>query len=220
MEDTIKPLAELFVATGCNHCPIVLNELSELLKKGEISNLNVTNIAVNNERANKLNIRSVPWFSLSNKNSFMIFAGEHSAKEINHWVTLSQSESGMKEYFEEFLTNGQLMTITQAIQFQPKIFASVIAMLKDDETSMNVRIGLDALLENFSGTTLLQQYSSELKNIANMDNIRLQIDALHYIALTADPKNKTFLSEKTQHKDKQIKDAAIDALETLNNLTR
>lgn len=64
MESNLKTSAELFVATGCRHCPVILNELSEQLKNGQISSLNITNIAVDNEKADKLNIRSVPWFSL------------------------------------------------------------------------------------------------------------------------------------------------------------
>ena len=34
MNDTSPISIELFVATGCSHCPLVLNELSEQLKKG------------------------------------------------------------------------------------------------------------------------------------------------------------------------------------------
>ena len=210
--------AELFIATGCSHCPVVLAELSEQLKKGQLSSLNITNIAVDNNKAAELGIRSVPWFSLTNENSFMIFSGDHTPKEIQKWLAVSQANKGMQEYIEEYLTNGQLMTITQAIQLKPEIFTHVIKMLEDEETSMNVRIGLDALIENFSSTEILQQYTTSLKNIASSKNIRLQIDALHYIALTGDAQNKVFLEEFAKSEDVQIKEAAIEALETLNDL--
>ena len=74
MNSNIKSSAELFIATGCSHCPIVLTELTEQLKKGQLSSLHVTNIAVDNDKAAELGIRSVPWFSLSNENSYMIFS--------------------------------------------------------------------------------------------------------------------------------------------------
>ena len=218
MKTSTPSSAELFIATGCRHCPVVLKELSEQLKKGEISSLKTTNIAVDNKRAEELNIRSVPWFSLSNKNSFMVFSGDHTAKEIQQWLVTSQTENGMQKYIEEYLSNGQLMTITQAIQISPEIFSHVMTMIKDEETSMDIRIGLDVLIENFSASEILQRYSGELKEIASSDNVRLKIDALHYIALTGDVKNKDFLQEKTQNADKQIKDAAIEALETLDEL--
>lgn len=218
MNSNIKSSAELFVATGCSHCPIVLNELSEQLKKGELASLSITNIAVNNERAAELGVRSVPWFSLSNDNSLMIFNGDHTSKEVQKWLSISETKDGMQEYIEEYLANGQLMTITQAIQIKPEIFAHVIAMLENEETGMTTRIGLDALLENFSSTELLQQQISSLKKIALSKNTRLQIDALHYIALTGDANNKTFLEELTTDEDEQVKEAAIEALETLEDL--
>ena len=218
MKLTNQSTAELFVATGCSHCPVVLNELSEQLKKGKLSSLKVTNIAVDNERAAELGIRSVPWFSLTNENSFMIFSGDHTPKDIQKWLATSESKNGMQEYIEEYLANGQLITITQAIQLQPGIFTHVIAMLEDEETGMTTRIGLDALVENFSSTEILQQQTPTLKKIAFSKNTRLQIDALHYLALTGDVDNKVFLEEMTKHEDEQVKEAAIEAIETLKDL--
>lgn len=218
MNPIIIPSVELFVATGCIHCPVVLKELSEQLKKGKISSLNVTNIAVDNQRAEELNIRSVPWFSLRNEKSFMIFSGKHSPKEIQQWLSRTQSENTMQEYIEEYLSSGQLLTVIQAVQIEPKIFNTIISMLEDEETSMETRIGLDALIESFSTTDILKSHSSSLQRIASTDNPRLQIDALHYIALTADPKNKDYLKEFAGYKDQQVRDAAIEALETLNDL--
>lgn len=219
MKTTRQVSAELFIATGCSHCPVVLKELSEQIKKGDISSLTITNIAVANERANELNIRSVPWFSLSSDNSFMIFSGNQTPKEIQQWVSLTHDENGMQQYIEEILTQGQLLTVTQAIQLKPEIFSVIISMLEDEETSMHVRIGLDALIENFSDSEILRQYTPSLKKIASSDNIRFQIDALHYLALTGDTENKDFIVEFTSHQNQQIKDAASEALETLNELT-
>lgn len=213
-----KPSIELFVATGCIHCPVVLNELSENLKKGQISNLNVTNIAVDNKRAEELNVRSVPWFSISNDHCFMIFSGEHSPKEIKQWLAASQTDDGMQEYIEESLSKGQLMTVSKAIQLKPEIYSHVMRMLEDEGTSMDTRIGLDALTESFSASEILQRFSPEFKKLASSDSTRLQIDALHYLALTGDSKNKEFLIEKTKDKNPQIKEAAVEALETLDDL--
>lgn len=213
-----KPSVELFIATGCVHCPVVLNELSENIKKGEISSLNVTNIAVDNKKANELNIRSVPWFSLSQDDSFMIFSGEHSPKEIKQWISHIQTDTGMQTYIEESLGSGQLLTVANAIQIKPEIYSHVINMLEDEETSMDIRIGLDALTESLSATQILQRFADDFKKIASNDNVRLQIDALHYLALTADTDNKDFLLEKTKDKNPQISEAAIEALETLDDL--
>lgn len=218
MNTPLSASAELFVATGCRHCPIVLKELTEQLKQGALASLKITNIAVDNARAEELNIRSVPWFSLSNKTTFMIFPGQYSQKEIQQWLATSKTKDGMQEYITEFLSSGQLMTIVQAININPEIFSHVINMIKDEETSMDTRIGLDVLIENFSSSKILQQYTNVLKEIVLLDDTRLKIDALHYIALTGNIKNKGFLEESTKSSDSQVKEAAIEALETLDNL--
>lgn len=217
MKTTSPVSVELFIATGCQHCPVVLQALNEKLKTGEIASLNITNIAIDSLKAEKLNIRNVPWFSLSNDSSYMIFSGQHSPKEIQQWLTTSKSENGMHKYISEYLKSGQLMQVVQAIQIEPKMFSHVIDMIKDEQTSMDLRIGLDVLVENFTATEVLQNYSDELKAIALSDNTRLVIDALHYIALTGDFKNKCFLQDKTKDDDEQIKEAAIEALETLED---
>jgi HEAT repeat protein len=54
--------------------------------------------------------------------------------------------------------------------------------------------------------------------MASNKNIRLQIDALHYLALTADPENRMFIQEMLNDKNEQIRDAAEEALETLQEL--
>lgn len=209
---------ELFVATGCQHCPTVLKELSEQLKSGTISSLNITNIASDNTRAEELNIRSVPWFSIKNKHAYMIFSGNHSPKEVQNWIKTAQSNDAMKEYIESCLSAGEVMTVAQAIQIQPRVLSNVISMLGDEETSMDIRIGLDVLMEQFSTTETLEKYTDNLKEIALSNIPRLQIDALHYIALTGNIENKVFLQEQAESKNGQIKDAAIEAIETLTDL--
>ncbi|MFK5914095.1 MAG: hypothetical protein QM484_06955 [Woeseiaceae bacterium] len=206
---------ELFIATSCHHCPTILNEFSSLVKNGKIASLNVTNIAVENTRATELNIRSVPWFSLSTDDAFMIFNGQHSEKEINEIVDNCQSNLAMQVYIIEQLSSGQMMLVNQAIKISPNMFSHVVTLLENEETSMDIRIGLDALTEMFENTEMLQEYAERFKEIISGNVVRLQIDALHYLALTGDVKHKDFISKKMIDKNKQIKEAAMEACETL-----
>ena len=45
------PDAELLIAPGCVHCPVVLSGLAELVKKGVIGHLEVFNIAARPDAA-------------------------------------------------------------------------------------------------------------------------------------------------------------------------
>lgn len=215
-----KISAELFIASGCVYCPVVMSSLVDLLKNGQLASLNITNITVSTERAESLNIRSVPWFSLSEQNLSMIFSGNYSPTEITHWVTVAQGENAMQEYIATLLADGHLSQVLESIQHAPDTFTTIIDMLKNEETSMHVRIGLDALLEHFTSSEILKQHASSFKEIASTDNIRLQIDALHYLALTGDHANREFIQNKMTDKNEQIREAAEEALETLDNLTR
>jgi thiol-disulfide isomerase/thioredoxin len=58
---TTAPDATLLIAPGCPHCPKVLQALSEFVKRGEIGSLEIINIAVHPEAAEKAGTRSVPW---------------------------------------------------------------------------------------------------------------------------------------------------------------
>jgi len=211
--------AELFIATGCAYCPIVMNELTNLLKQGLLASLKITNIAVDKERATELNIRSVPWFSLNQSHTSMVFIGNHSPAEVKKWVQSAQTEEGMTVYIEEHLTSGDINIITQAIELQPDAFNTIVTMLEDEDTPMHVRIGLDALVENFANTSILKSHANSFKALASNNNIRLQIDALHYLALTGDMAHEEFISLKIKDKDKQIQEAATEALETLKEMT-
>jgi len=50
--------AILFIAPDCPHCPAVLQALSELLKDGEIAEMEISNMALMPEKAQQLGIRS------------------------------------------------------------------------------------------------------------------------------------------------------------------
>jgi len=57
MTTTTVPDAELMIATGCTHCPVVLAGLGELIKAGQIGRLDVINIAQHPKLAEELRRR-------------------------------------------------------------------------------------------------------------------------------------------------------------------
>ncbi|NNF96029.1 MAG: HEAT repeat domain-containing protein, partial [Halobacteria archaeon] len=88
------PDAELLIATGCAHCPVVLEGLSTLIKEGVISSLRVINIVNQPERAQELGVRSVPWLQLGP----FILQGLHSPAELREWAERAGSMEGMSVY--------------------------------------------------------------------------------------------------------------------------
>ncbi|MDH3948815.1 MAG: thioredoxin family protein, partial [Gammaproteobacteria bacterium] len=98
------PDAELLIATGCAHCPVVLEGISTLIKEGVISSLRVTNIANQPERAQELGVRSVPWLQLGP----FTLQGLHSPAELREWAERAGSMDGMSVYLHDQLKQGNL----------------------------------------------------------------------------------------------------------------
>ena len=214
MQPQTKPAAELYIATGCAHCPAVLNALSELLKKGQLSTLNITNIAVDNQRADALGIRSVPWLRLGK----FILPGVYPQSELQHWAQRATTAEGMAEYIETMLNNGELNPVQQTLQLDPESITAVIPLLANEDTAMQVRIGIDAILEQLSATPVLNALIPGLTQLAQQDNPRVQIDALHYLALTANPSVEPVLRQQHASATAIVQQAAEEALQTLHEL--
>lgn len=214
MPSPSKPAAELFIATGCAHCPAVLTALSELLKKGQLSALHITNIAVDNQRADALGIRSVPWLRLGK----LVLPGVYTPSELQHWAQRANSVAGMAEYIESMLNNGELNPVQQALQLEPESVAALMPLLANEDTAMQVRIGIDAILEQLSATPVLNTLIPELTQLAQEDNPRVQIDALHYLALTANPRVESVLRQQLASTTTIVQQAAEEALQTLHEL--
>ena len=76
------PSALLLIATGCQHCPSMLQSLSDLIKEGKIARLEIVNIVQDPERAQALNVRSVPWLKIGEYE----LIGLKTKTEILQWI--------------------------------------------------------------------------------------------------------------------------------------
>ena len=108
MNKPVPIQAQLFIAPGCPHCPAVLQVMSELIKSGEIAELDVTNIAAAPEKAKKFHVRSVPWIKIGP----FEFTGAHTKSELLTWINRVHSPTGMIEYFNELFSQGSLKKVS------------------------------------------------------------------------------------------------------------
>ena len=91
------PEARMLLGTRCPHCPSVLSSLSDLVKQGVISRLEVVNLEQRPEIARQWGVRSVPWVKIG---PFEL-TGLHSKAELQSWAEQAGSEQGMKERFSK-----------------------------------------------------------------------------------------------------------------------
>ncbi len=208
------PEAELLIATGCAHCPVVLEGLGTLIKEGVISSLRVTNIVSQPERAQELGVRSVPWLQLGP----FTLQGLHSPAELREWAERAGSMEGMSVYLHDQLKQGNLDAMEKLLAAQPIWLDAMIPLLEQEDTDMKVRIGVAALLESLATGTDLGSLIEELGRLSQHERQSLRSDATHYLSLTHSPAAIPFLEARLQDESAEVRDIAEEGLAELNAL--
>jgi hypothetical protein len=208
------PDAELLIATGCAHCPVVLEGLSTLIKEGVISSLRVTNIVNQPERAQELGVRSVPWLQLGP----FILQGLHSPAELREWAKRAGSMEGMSIYLYDQLKQGNLDAMEKLLATQPNWLGALIPLLEQEDTDMKVRIGVDALLESLATDTELDSLVEELGRLSQHERQSLRSDACHYLSLTRSPAAIPFLEARLQDESEEVRNIAEEGLQELKSV--
>ncbi len=206
------PSAELLLATGCTHCDSVLQGLSQLLKEGLIGHLQITNIVPQPQRAEELNVRSVPWCRLGP----FILEGQHSANELRQWAQRANSIEGMRDYIAEELKQGQLNKLIKILNHSPQYLLALIPLLENDDTEMQVRIGIDALLESIEDRSHLAFLVTDFSRLATHPNPRIRADVSYYLALTDSPEAIPVLQKQLEDESEEIREIAQEGLERLS----
>ena len=208
------PDAELLIATGCAHCPVVLEGLSTLIKEGLISSLRVTNIVNQPERAQQLGVRSVPWLQLGP----FTLQGLHSPAELREWAKRAGSMDGMSVYLHDQLKQGNLDAMEKLLSEQPTWLKALIPLLEEEDTDMKVRIGVDALLESLAASVDLGSLIEELGRLSQHKRQSLRSDASHYLSLTRSAAAIPFLEARLQDESAEVRSIAEEGLAELKAL--
>ena len=180
MNSSEQPEALLLVSPGCQYCRGMHKLLDELAASGKLSKLTVVDIAEQPQVAQQFGVRSVPWLRIND----FILQGAHTPGELNRWIEASKQEDGMSQYLDHLLDTGGLALAEKLIQEKPDRLAALIPLARDPETSMHVRVGIAAILEEFHDVTGKRKLVPALAEIARSEDVKVRADACHYLALT------------------------------------
>lgn len=210
---TDEPLtAELLIAPGCSHCPVVLDALTTLLKKGRIAKLIITNIHEVPERAQQLGVRSVPWLQLGP----FTLTGQYSLGELTEWAEQAGSLEGMSRYINEALKQGKLAEVESLLKKQPQWLSALIPLIENEETDIKTRFGIDALIETLAVDTDLGPLITEFGKLSASDRQALRTDATHYLSLTHHKDAVPFLEARLNDENEDIREIARDGLNEIS----
>lgn len=203
------PDALLFVAPACPHCPAVLAALADLLKEGVLGRLEAVNVAVRPEAAAALGVKSVPWVRIG---PFEL-EGALAPAELRAWASGTDERATLLRYFHDQLISGRRHKVEALLEREPGWFAILPELLRDSATSMAVRIGIAAMLEEFQGRGLALAIVPELAAILAEADPRTRADAAYYLSLIGGEEALAVLRGHLDDADPEIREIAAEALQ-------
>ncbi len=200
------PDALLLLST---HCPAAL---ADLVKRGRLGQLTVVNLESRPEAAQAYGVRSVPWVRIGE----FELGGLRSQSELEDWAHKAGSEAGWADWFHLLLKEGQMQRVVEAVHSAPERLAALLPLLANPEASLNVRLGVGAVLEDFAGSPALAALTDRLGALAADADPRVRADACHTLALTRSPAARAWLEPRLEDPDADVREIATESLETLN----
>jgi HEAT repeat protein len=211
IEADAAPSALLCTAPGCPHCPGVKRALGQLLVEGHIAALQEIDVVRQADAAQRLGIRSVPWLRLG----AFEFEGQLSLGELRHWADLAARPDGLKAYYLEMLKTGRRAKVERSLREEPARAAWLAELVVDPESSMAVRLGIGAVLEELQGSGLAARMVPRLARALGEAEPRDRADIAHFLSLIGGAAAMDALRACLHDPDPDVREIAEDALATL-----
>jgi glutaredoxin len=203
--------ATLFIASTCPHCPAVMQALTTLLKTGKLARLEIFNIELNADKAEQYGVRAVPWVQLG---PFEL-TGLRTQAELLQWIERSNDPTAMAAYFAEQIISAEMDKVLTTVKNNPPLFNSLLQLMGDDTTSLSVRIGIGALMEDLATGDLINQYLDDLGAYTTHANAVVRNDACHYLGLSRNPAAEKFIRPLLNDNDAEVRETAAEALQEI-----
>lgn len=205
------PEATVLLGTHCPHCPAILHSLSELVKKGEISQLHAINIEAAPEVAQKYAVRSVPWVKIGD----YILTGLQPLDALQQRIKWSDDKNVLLGEFDHMLSNGEVEQVTASINADNAQFDVIMTLLADPATILSTRIGIGVIMEDFENTDLIKSQLKEFTKLLDSSDSRVRADAAHYLSLTHSDGAIPSLKAHQDDKNSDVRAVIKDSIESL-----
>jgi hypothetical protein len=211
MNTATAPDALLLLTSQCPHCPAVLAALADLVKRGEIGRLEVVNLEQHPATAESLGVRSVPWLRVG---PFQL-TGVRTASELQTWAHRAASPDGMSDAFHDLLKQADLAQVLQLIAAVPARLADLLPIVANPEASLNVKLGVGVVFDEYAGKPVLQDLLSEIARLMQHADARVRADACHLLGLTGSAAAIPMLRAALQDENGDVREIATDGLTIL-----
>ena len=205
------PEALMLLGTQCPHCPYVLASLSDLVKKGVLSKLEVINLEQRPEIAKELGVQSVPWVRIGQ----FELTGLRSKAELEEWIEKANTSSGDTSYIEELLAEGKVNQVLGMIAKDNQLLQALLALIADGDVKINARLGVGVIMEEYEGQPELKALIPGLGELTSSEDARVRSDAAHYLSLTHDASARVYIEPLLKDDHAEVREVAEESLAEL-----
>ena len=190
-----------------------MQALTNLVKAGKLARLDILNIELNADAATSNGVRSVPWVKLGPYE----LTGLRSQSDFEQWIERINDPAMMAEYFAEQITSGDMDKVRTSIEKNPPLFGVLLQLIGTDNTSLSVRIGVGALMEDFANSELLNNNIDALGAYTLHAQATVRNDACHYLGLSHNPAAEKYIRPLLNDIDAEVREVAAEALQNVNH---
>lgn len=202
------PDALLLLTGGCPHCPAVHQALTGLLKEGVIGRLEVVNVAIHTDAAETRGVQSVPWTQI----------GPYEIQGVVPPAQLKRYAQGIDDpavfdaYVLDLLKSGKRARFEALVKREPPRIHALARLMTNPETSMTIRLGIGAVLEELHGTGLTEPLIPGLGALLESDDALLRADACHFLTLIGGEAIRPYMQVCLTHPDAELREMAEEWL--------
>ncbi|MDQ7014893.1 MAG: HEAT repeat domain-containing protein [Gammaproteobacteria bacterium] len=205
--------ALLLISPGCDRSAQLLQDLTQLLQESALASLEVVNIAVDPDRARRINLRAVPWLRLGE----FEFEGGISTQELRAWVKLLNTEEGISRYLKKELQSGSLLRLEKLLAESPHWGQQVLVLLQEEKLPLPLRLSAEALMEALHGQEALTMMVPSLIEWLASSNPHHRRDALRYLSLSGEMKIIPLVRAAVHDSNEEVAEMAEECLDILLN---
>lgn len=208
-EGQAAPDALLLITGGCPHCPAALQAMTQLLKEGDIGRLQVINVAVHIEEAEARGVQSVPWAKIG---PFSVEGG-FSPGKLRELAQGVHDDSMFDVWLLELLKTGKRARYEALVREEPARIHALARLMTNPETSMAIRLGIGAVLEELHGSGLTAPLIPALADMQDLEDRLLSADACHFLTLIGGEEIRPNMQKARQSPNPEVREIAEEWLE-------
>jgi HEAT repeat protein len=137
--------------------------------------------------------------------------------ELERYARSAGTREGLAAWFAEELAGGAIARVLAAIHADDSRLAALLILLADPETPLAARVGIGAIMEDFTAQPALKRMVPQLGALTRHTDARVRTDAAHYLALSGAPEAIEFLESLRKDTDANVREVAQESLNQLNS---